>query len=249
MLFLQFFCRIIAMVKINLKSGARTVTGKKVKKLRREGKIPAVLYGGGVKTQPLWVNYPDFQKTFKEAGRSAILELDIDGKKKANVLIQDVQFDPLTGKFSHADFFQVRMDQKIETEVPLEFIGESEAVTGLGGVLVKSLDAIPVSCLPADLPAKIEVDISALKSFNDVIKVADLKISEKVKIQIESDTVIANVSAPRSEEELAQLEEKVEEDVTKVEGVAEKVPAEGEAGETETAEAAKEKGEEKKAEK
>lgn len=234
------------MAKINLKSGARIVTGKKVKKLRREGKIPAVLYGGGIKTQPLWVNYLDFQKVFEEAGRSAILKLDIDGKKKANVLIQDVQFDPLTGKFSHADFFQVRMDQKIETEVPLEFIGESEAVTGLGGVMVKSLDVVQVNCLPADLPAKIEVDISVIKTFDDSVKIKDLKIPEGVKTPIDPETVVVNVTPPRSEEELAQLEEKVEEDVTKVEGVAEKVPAEGET--EETAEAAKGKGEETKAE-
>lgn len=214
--------------------------------MRREGKIPAVLYGGGIKNQPLLVNYPDFQKAFKEAGRSAILELDIDGKKKANVLIQDVQFDPLTGNFSHADFFQVRMDQKIETEVPLEFTGESEAVAGLGGVLNKSLDAIPVSCLPADLPAKMEVDISVLKTFDDLIKIKDLKIPEGVKTPIDPETVVANVAPPRSEEELAQLEEKVEEDVTKVEGVAEKVPVEGET--EEVAEAAKGKNEEAKAE-
>lgn len=220
--------------------------GKKVKKLRREGKIPAVLYGGNIKTQPLWVNYLNFQKVFEEAGRSAILELDIDGKKKANVLIQDVQFNPLTGKFSHADFFQVRMDQKIETEVPLEFIGESEAVTGLGGVLVKNLDVVQVSCLPANLPAKIEVDISVIKTFDDSVKIKDLKIPEGVKTPIDPETVVVNVTPPRSEEELAQLEEKVEEDVTKVEGVAEKVPAEGET--EETTEAAKEKGGETKAE-
>jgi len=237
------------MADIQLKSESRNVTGKKVKKYRREGKIPAVIYGGGIKSQPLWVNYPDFQKAYEKAGRSTILELETGEKKKSNVLIHDVQSDPLSGKFSHIDFFQVRMDQKIETEVPLEFVGESEAVTNLGGVLVKSLDAIPVSCLPADLPSKIEVNISLLKGFDDVIKVADLKISEKVKIQIELDTVIANVSAPRSEEELAKLEEKVEEDVTKVEGVAEKAPAEGAEGEAkEAAEAGKEKREEAKSE-
>lgn len=218
--------------------------GRKVKKLRREGKIPAVIYGGGVKNQPLWVNYPDFQKAFKEAGRSAILELDIDGKKKANVLIQDVQLDPLTGNFSHADFFQVRMDQKIETEVPLEFIGESEAVASLGGVLNKSLDAIPVSCLPADLPAKLEIDISALKTFDDLIKIKDLRIPDKVKVLIDLETIAANVAPPRSEEELASLSEKVEEDVSKVEGVAEKVPVEGEV--EGAAEVAKEKSEEAK---
>lgn len=234
------------MTEIHLKSESRNVTGKKVKKYRREGKIPAVVYGAAVKTHPLLINYLDFQKVYEQAGRSTILELDIDGKKKANVLIQDVQFDPLTGNFSHADFFQVRMDQKIETEVPLEFIGESEAVASLGGVLVKSLGVVQVSCLPADLPAKIEVDISVIKTFDDSVKIKDLKIPEGVKTPIDPETVVVSVTPPRSEEELAQLEEKVEEDVTKVEGVAEKVPAEGKT--EETVEAAKGKGEETKAE-
>lgn len=212
------------MTKINLKTETRDVIGKKVKKSRKEGLIPAVLYGNKIASRPLWVNYPDFSKAYEKTGESTILELNIDEKNKANVLIHDVQTDPITGKFSHIDFFQVRMDQKIETEVPLEFIGESEAVKASGGVLVKSMDAIPVSCLPADLPARIEIDIAALKTFDDVIKVGDLNISEKVKIQIDPETVIANVAPPRSEEELAKLEEKVEEDITKIEGVVKEAP-------------------------
>lgn len=212
------------MVKTNLKSKTRDETGKKVRKFRRENKIPAVLYGNRIKNQNLWVDYLDFQKIYGQAGESTILELDINEKKKANVLIHDVQLNPLSGKFSHIDFFEVRMDQKIETEVPIEFIGESEAVKSLGGVLVKSLDAIPVVCLPADLPAKIEVDISSLKTFDDAIKIGSLGISSRIKVQIDPETVIANVAKPRSEEELAGLEQKVEEDVTKVEGVVKETP-------------------------
>jgi large subunit ribosomal protein L25 len=214
------------MTKIHLKADSRDITGKKMKSHRKNGLIPAVIYGNKFESRNLWIKYPDFQKAYKETGESTILELDIDGKNKANVLVYDVQVNPVSGKFSHVDFFHVRMDQRIETEVPLEFVGESEAVKAMGGILLKSLDNVPVSCLPADLPAKIEVDISALKNFDDVIKVGDLKISEKVKLQVESDTVVANVAAPRSDEELAKLEEKVEEDVTKVEGVAEKKPEE-----------------------
>jgi large subunit ribosomal protein L25 len=212
------------MVKVNLKSNTRIETGKKVKSLRRENKIPAVLYGNKTKNHNLWVDYLEFQKIYNQAGESTILDLDIDSKKKANVLIHDVQRSPLTGKFSHVDFFEVRMDQKIETGVPIEFIGESEAVKSSGGVLVKSLDEIPVSCLPADLPAKIEVDIAKLKTFNDVIKISDLAIGDKIKIQLDPETVIANVAEPRSEAEIAGLSEKVEEDVTKVEGVVKEVP-------------------------
>jgi large subunit ribosomal protein L25 len=218
------------MTKIHLKSKTRDIIGRKVKKFRGEGLIPAVLYGNKIKPQTLWVNYLDFKKAYDKTGESTILELDIDAKSKANVLIHDVQTDSMNGKFSHIDFFQIRMDEKIETDVPLEFVGESEAVKALGGMLVKSLDEIPVTCLPADLPGKIEVDISKLKTFDDVIKVGDLGISEKVKVQIDPETVVVNVAEPRSEEELAKLEDKVEADVTKVEGVVKETP-EGEVAE------------------
>jgi large subunit ribosomal protein L25 len=221
------------MTKINLKSKTRSLPGKKAGKLRKEGKIPAVLYGNKVSSQSLWVDYLDFQKTFHEAGESTIFELEIDGKRKANVLIYDVQKDPISGKYSHIDFFQVRMDQKIETDVPLEFVGESDAVKTLGGVLVKSIDTVPVICLPADLPPKIEIDISALKTFNDAIKISDLKVSDKVSIQVDPETVITNVAPPRSEEEIAGLSEKVEEDVTKVEGVVKEAPEEEKSAEEE----------------
>ncbi|MCX6765647.1 MAG: 50S ribosomal protein L25 [Candidatus Moranbacteria bacterium] len=227
--------------KIILKSKIREVMGKKIKVHRKAGLIPAVLYGNKITSRPLWVNYSDFEKSYDQAGESTILELDIDGKNKANVLIHDVQIDPLSEKFSHIDFFQVRMDQKIETEIPLEFIGESEAVKALGGVLVKSIDAIPINCLPADLPAKIEVDTGALKTFDDVIKISDLNISDKVKILVDTETVVANVAPPRSEEELAKLEEKVEEDVAAIEGVAEKAPVEEVASKEEEAVAVEKK--------
>ncbi len=212
------------MAKINLKSKTRDVVGKKVKKHRKVGLVPAVVYGRKIKPQNLWVNFLDFEKVYRQAGESTIIELDIDDKSKANVLIQDIQADPLSGKFRHIDFFQVRMDEKIEAGIPLEFIGESPAVKELGGVLIKNLDEIPVTCLPADLPSKFKVDISKIKTFEDHFAIKDLDISEKIKVLIDPETIIAIVSPPRSEEELAGLSEKVEEDVTKVEGVVKETP-------------------------
>jgi large subunit ribosomal protein L25 len=207
------------MTKINLKSKIRDVVGRKVKKFREEGLIPAVMYGHKIKPQNLWVNYLDFKKVFQKAGESTVIELDLENDKKCNVLIHEIQSDPLTQKFSHIDFFQIRMDEEIETEIPVEFIGESAAIKELGGMLVKNIDAIPVKCFPADLPSKFEVDISKIKTFDDHIQIKDLEISDKVKLMIEPETVIALVEAPRSEEELASLEEKVIEDVSQVEGV------------------------------
>jgi large subunit ribosomal protein L25 len=203
---------------ITLKAVARELVGKKVKQLRKQNLVPAVMYGNKIEAQNLAVNYLDFSRVYDKAGESALVEVEVAGKK-VNALIHDIQLDPMSGRFTHVDFFQVNMKEEVETEIPLEFIGESEAVKANGGVLVKNIDAVTVKCLPADLPEKFVVDIAKLATFEDVITVADLKTSDKVEILLEDETVIAMVSEPRSEEELAGLDQKVEEDVTKVAGV------------------------------
>ena len=211
---------------VKLSAKIRDVFGKQVKKGRKDGLVPAVVYGRGVKTESLWVKSLDFEKLVKKSGESTMINLAVGEKDNRNVLIYDIQKDPVSGNFSHVDFFQVRMDEEIETEVELVYVGEAPAVKESGGVLVKNMDEISVRCLPADLPSEIEVDVSVLKTFEDRVCVKDLKISPKVKIDLESETVVALVSPPRSEEELAGLSEKVEEDVTKVEGVVKEAPTE-----------------------
>lgn len=213
------------MTKINLKSKIREVVGKNLNRYRKEGLVPAVIYGHKSKPESLWVNLLDFSKIYEKAGENTIIELDIEGGRKVNALINDTQAEPLSGRFLHIDFFQVRMDEKVEADIPLEFVGEAPAVKELGGVLLKNMDAVPVSCLPGDLPAKIEIDISVLKTFDDHVKIKDLKISDKVKILLEDEAIITGVMPPRTEEELSKLNEKVEEDVTKVEGVVKETPA------------------------
>lgn len=209
---------------IALKAELRELVGKKAKQLRKQNLIPAIMYGNKIAAQNLVVNYLDFERVYSKAGESTLVELEVAGKK-ANVLIHDIQLEPMSGRYTHIDFFQVNMKEEVETEIPLEFVGESEAVKALGGVLVKNLDAIKVKCLPSDLPEKFEIDLSKLKTFEDVIAAKDLKTSKKVEIMLEDETVIAMVSEPRSEEELAGLEQKVEEDVTKVAGVVKETPA------------------------
>lgn len=210
---------------IVLKAKIREITGKKVDQLRKEDLIPAIMYGHDVKPQNLAVNYLDFSRVYEKAGESALIELEVEGKK-ANVLVHDLQNDSMSGRISHIDFFQVNMKEEVETEIPLEFVGESGAVKELGGVLIKSLDEISVKCLPADLPEKYEIDLSKLATFDDVIAVKDLQVSEKIEILSDPETIIASVQEPRSQEELESLETKVEEDVTKVEGVVKETPPE-----------------------
>lgn len=207
-------------------------------KIRKRGdkkdnseKVPAILYGKGIKNVMIWVDQQTFNKIFDEAGESTLIDLavDDDDKDPRRVLIYDVQYNPVAGNVEHADFYQVRMDEEIETDIELDFVGEAPAVKELGGVLVKNIDSINIRCLPADLPKEIIADISVLATFNDHIRIKDLEVSDKVQINLDSETVIAVVSPPRSEEELEELETEVEEDISQVEGMEEKV--EGEEGE------------------
>lgn len=203
---------------ISLKATIRKEVGKKADKLRKENLIPAVMYGNKIAAENITVNYNDFKKVYDKAGESALIELEVEGKK-LNVLIHDTQLAPMSGKISHIDFFQVNMKEEVETEIPLEFVGEAPAVKALGGVLIKNMDEISVKCLPADLPEKYVIDISTLATFDDVISVKDLKVSDKIEILLDGETVIALVAAPRTEESLSELDTKVEEDVSKVAGV------------------------------
>lgn len=203
---------------IALKADIRDVVGKKVKNLRQQDVIPAVMYGNKIAAQNVSVKYIDFKRVYDKAGESALIELDTAGKKH-NVLIHDIQLAPMSGKITHVDFFQVNMKEEVETHIPLEFVGESAAVKAHGGVLIKNMDEIEVKCLPADLPEKYEIDLSKLATFDDVFAVKDLKISDKVEIMLDPETVIALAAAPRTEAEMESLEQKVEEDVSKVAGV------------------------------
>jgi large subunit ribosomal protein L25 len=216
------------MDKVKLAAKNRAEKGKKTNKGRKEGLIPAVIYGRKIASESLWVNALDLRRLLKKSGESTIINLEIDGKNDRNVIIHEIQRNPLTHKIIHVDFYQVRMDEKIETNVELIFVGEAPAVKDLGGVLVKNISEVEVKCLPADLPAHIDVDIASLKTFEERILVKDLKVGKGVEIMQEEETVVVLVTPPRSEEELKDLEGKVEEDLTKVEGMVKpEAPAEG----------------------
>lgn len=212
------------MEKINLK-----VTLRGEENLKQEGEkgmIPAVLYGQKKENKSLWLEELAFGKVFEKAGENTVVVLDLEGGAKDNVLICDYQIDPLSGKFRHVDFLRINMKEDVETNVPLVFVGEAPAVKEKGGILIKVLDEVEVKCLPGNIPQEFEVDLTKLVNFEDVISISDLAIPEGVEILDDPETVIASVSEPRSEEELAELNEKVEEDVSKVSEVKEKTEEE-----------------------
>lgn len=212
------------MEKINLKV---TLRGEEsLKQEREKGMIPAVLYGQKKENKSLWLEELAFGKVFEKAGENTVVVLDLEGGAKDNVLICDYQIDPLSGKFRHVDFLRINMKEDVETNVPLVFVGEAPAVKEKGGILIKVLDEVEVKCLPGNIPQEFEVDLTKLVNFEDVIAISDLTIPEGVEILDDPETVIASVSEPRSEEELAELNEKVEEDVSKVSEVKEKTEEE-----------------------
>ncbi len=190
---------------VSIKAEKREIKGKAVRTLRKQGKIPAVLYGMGEKEILLEILERDFDKLFREAGESTLIELDI-GTEKKNVLIHEVAFDPIKDKPLHVDFLQVRMDKPIRAKVPLVFEGESPAVKNLGGILVKVLHELEVEALPKDLPHEIKVDISGLENLEDKFMVGGLKLPSTVKFIAEKEEVLALIETPRAEEEIKEEE-------------------------------------------
>lgn len=219
----------MASTDLVLHAQSRTTLGKTVKNLRAKGSLPAVVYGHGVDATSIALQTGEFQRVYRASGESTLVDLVIDDAKPTKVIVQDVQRHPVSGAVIHVDFHQVRMTEKLRTEIPLAFSGEPAAVKELGGVLVKNIDHLEVEALPTDLVHEISVDLSVLKTFEDAIRVSDIVMPKGLSAVAPGGEVVAVVTPPRSEQELAALEEKVEEKVEDVEGV-KKEPVAGEAG-------------------
>ncbi|MFA6422521.1 MAG: 50S ribosomal protein L25 [Candidatus Buchananbacteria bacterium] len=202
---------------IKLEAESRTIHGKNNYKLREKGIVPAVVFGQGEESKSIQVNYVQFEKIYKEAGENTIVDLMVDGKL-VKVLISEVHYDPIKNRYVHVDLQKIKMDQEINANVELTFIGESKAVKEDGGSIVTSISEVEIRCLPGDLIHGIEVDVSVLESFDDVIKIKDLKIPSSVEIaDHEPEDIVASV---------ARIQEEKVEAPAPVEG---ETPAEGEA--------------------
>jgi large subunit ribosomal protein L25 len=200
------------MEKFKITAKEREVFGKKMHALKATGLIPAVLYGGGnKKSVPLFVQEKEFISVFRQAGESSLITLDLGNKNARQVLVHEIVRHPVSDKFVHIDFFEVRMDEKIKTKVPLSFVGESLAVKADGANLVRALRELEIECFPKDLPHEIEVDISQLEKIGDMLRIKDLKLPSGVEVHADADEVVALTEAPRSEEELTNLAKPVEE--------------------------------------
>lgn len=210
------------MKKFEIEAKKREVGKKANRALEKNKMIPAIVYGHGLENQAIAVSFKDFEKVFRGAGTNTLVSLNL-GSDKKQVLIYDYQRDPVSAAFLHVDFYAVNMKERITADVPLKFTGISLAVKDNGGALVKNMEEIKVKCLPNDLPHEIEVDLSVLKTFEDRIRMSDLKIPDGVEVVAEDKKqIIAIAVLPKAEEEAAG---KPEENVQAVEGIK---PKEGE---------------------
>lgn len=218
-----------------LKAEPRTILGKKVKKLRREGLLPTNVYGKGLSSVALQVSMDDFKAIHKQVGDTGIIDLQFDGKAKP-VLIKNLQMNFETRTPLHADFYQVNLKEKIKAVVPIILTGEAQAVTDKAGMLLQTLNDVEVEALPEALPENIEVSVEHLAVVGDSFTIADLKAPEGVTILSEEGQTIAKIV------ELVAPEPEPEEEAEGGEGA-----IEGEATEETAAEATDEAGTEKPA--
>ena len=219
------------MAKTILSVEPRTITGKKVKQLRKQGVIPANIFGGKIKSAAIQVKKTIFAPIWQHAGETQIVYLQLgDEKETRPTLISNVQHHPVSDEVIHVDFRQVDLKEKISANIPVEVVGESPAAKDFQAAIITSLGQIEVEALPTDLPENIQVDISLLKNIGDVIKVADLKIDRtKVEVKDDPETVVVSAAAQQAEEVIAPPPAPEGE---VVEAASTVTPTEGEAKET-----------------
>jgi len=208
-----------------LAAASRTVTGKKVAHMRRDGRLPAVVFGRGLTSDNVSVDAHEFELLRRHAGANTLIDLSVDGGAAAPVLVSNVQTSVVTRRPLHVDLFLVRMTEELTVDVPLVSEGLSEAVETAGGTLMHVIEHVRVRALPDHLPQSIHYSIESLATFDDAIHVRDLVVPADATLLTDLEEVVAKVLAPRVEEVEAPAAEAVE-------GAAEGAEGGEDAGET-----------------
>jgi len=228
------------MDEIVLNAEKRTVTGRAVKHLRKEGLVPAVMYGHFTEPTILQIDERLMGQILSEAGTNRLITLSVEGLQgDRRVLVRDLQRDAITHSLLHVDLYEVVMTEKITAEIPVVLIGESPIVEDGQGILFQGLDSIEIESLPGDLPGSIEIDLTPLAQIDDAVQVGDLNLGEGIKILSDPDETVVKI-LPLEEELVEEVVEVPEVELVGEEGVPEAEVAE-EAEEAEEAEAAGDK--------
>ena len=216
-----------------LESQPRTVLGKKVKRLRREGTTPIHLYGPGGPPLALQADSTHLRSVIQRVGRTSPVAVIVDGDSEQTLsFVRDVAVHPTTGEIEHVDFLRVDESRPIEVPINVTIIGDSPATVGGQAVVTQVLRTLHVLATPFNAPDGVEADVSGLEYIGAVLRVSDLNLPDGVEVAGHPDDVIARIQKQREaevfEDQLALIEEGVEEEVEGEEGAE---PAEGEEGE------------------
>jgi large subunit ribosomal protein L25 len=176
-------------------------------KIRREGNIPAVVYGNKLESKSVYINGADFIKTMREVGRNGVFPIDLNGKQ-VNVMLTDYQADPIKNEIVHADLLAVDMSKEITADVRITLVGEALGVKD-GGVMQQSLHEVSVTATPSNIPQALEVDVSSLQ-VGETITIGDIKQSRNFEINHEDEQTVVSILPPKAEEEIDSGEEQEE---------------------------------------
>jgi large subunit ribosomal protein L25 len=190
--------------------------GKRSRRMLREGKVPAIVYGHNTQATPITLERLEFQKVFARSGRTHLVDLVLDGRTE-KVLVREIQTHPRRLGPIHVDFYQVNLQEKIEVEVPVHLVGESAPVKQGDGDILQPMHSVRVECLPSDIPEAFEVDLTPLDEIDAELRVSDLRVPAGVTVLDEPEELVVKIVHKR--------ELKVEEEVPAAEAA---VPAEGE---------------------
>ncbi|HEY1421527.1 MAG TPA: 50S ribosomal protein L25 [Candidatus Dormibacteraeota bacterium] len=204
---------------MQLKASTRELLGKRTRRLHRQGKLAAVVYGHNTSATPLELDRLEFQKVFLKSGRTHLVDLVVDGDRTEKVLVREIQTHPRRLGPIHVDFYQVNLQEKIEVQVPVHLVGESAAVKRGDADILQPLHSLRVECLPSDIPESFEVDISPLEEIEQELRVTDISVPKGVTVLQDPEDLVIKIVPKR--------EMKVEEEVPSAETA---VVGEGAAG-------------------
>ena len=197
------------MGQIELQATKREILGKKVRFLRREGIIPVHLFGHSIESAALQCDAAQLKRVLGQAGKTRLISLKLDkAKEPRNVVVREIQRDSQTGVLLHVDFYQVRMAEKIEVEVPIVLVGEAPALKSKENMILQGLNSLTIECLPGQIPASVELDMSSLTETEQTIQVQDIMLGEGITILNDPEHMVVKIS-------LRPLEKKVEEAVVR----------------------------------
>jgi len=215
------------MDNLSLKANSRNITGKGVRFLRREGVTPLHLFGHGVESLALQSETISLEKVLAAAGETRLISLSLNKERRVRpVLVREIQRDPLSGNLVHVDLYQVNMDEKIESEVPIVLTGKAPALDDKSNMMLQELDTLNIESLPDKIPASIKVDVSSLTAAGQVKRVKDINVDPEIVITTNPETIIAAIMARHEEKKVEEKPAAEEVKTPVVEEPAKEKPAE-----------------------